>query len=308
MANSSADQTNSNDQHRMECMELWGGSSQADTIVTMTGLTAHLFSQPYGQGRQGGDVYYFSSCASGRISRVLLADVTGHGAEVAETAAALRNVMRRNVNVIQQERLMDAVNREFGQVTTAGGFATAVVATYFSPTRKMAVSLAGHPPPFIYCQATGRWMPFDASRKDEPRKAGGIQNVPLGVLDDAAYRSIQIEMGTDDLLLGYTDALIESVGADGQMLGVEGLLALLQHSPTERPSEVVPWLIGQLRSFHEANLKQDDATVLLLRPTGRSIPMKDNLLAPFRLLRGVSDTSDASPAARSPIASARGAL
>ena len=77
-------------EHRMECMELWGGSSQTDTTLTMSGLTAHVFSSTYGRGTRGGDVYYFSSCVSGRISRVLLADVTGHGSAVAATAATLR--------------------------------------------------------------------------------------------------------------------------------------------------------------------------------------------------------------------------
>lgn len=273
------------DHHRMECMELWGGSSEADTIITMSGLTGRLYSRPYGHGRRGGDVYYFSSCASGRISRVLLADVTGHGDEVAETAAALRDVMRRNVNVIRQDRLMAAINREFGQVTTAGGFATAVVATYFSSTRRMAVSLAGHPPPFVYRQSAGKWSLITE------HVGGVLQNVPLGVLDEAAYTAAELEMGPDDLLLAYTDAFIESVGKDGEFLGVHGLLELLRHSPVDRPSEIISWLVHELRQHCEANLTQDDATALLLRPTGQWISIRDNVLAPFRMLRGVMETN-----------------
>lgn len=273
----------------MECMELWGGSSEADTSIAMSGLTGRLYSRPYGRGRRGGDVYYFSSCASGRISRVLLADVTGHGDEVAETASALRDVMRRNVNVIRQDRLMDAVNREFGQVATAGGFATAVVATYFSPSRRMTVSLAGHPPPLVYRRSSGQWTLFGE------RVAGsGLQNVPLGVLDEAAYTSSELEMGPDDLLLAYTDAFTESAGPAGELLGVQGLLALVRQSPVEQPSELIPWLTQQLRQYRETNLTQDDATALLLHPTGRRIPMKDNVLAPFRMLRGVTETGVAS--------------
>lgn len=270
------------DSHRMQCMELWGGSAETDTLVTMSGLTGYLYSRPYGHGRHGGDVYYFSSCASGRISRVLLADVTGHGAAVAGTATTLRDVMRRNVNVIRQARLMDEINREFGQLSSDGGFATALAATYFSPTGTMTISLAGHPPPFFYCKSTGAWTLFGIDRKG----AGG-PNLPLGVLDETKYDSVSIEMGADDLLLAYTDAFVESVGVDGELLRVQGLLELVRQAPMERPSAIVPWLISRLRDFRETNLTLDDATLLLLQPTGRRIPMRDNLLAPFRILRGV---------------------
>lgn len=67
----------------MECMELWGGNSAVDKTITMTGLEANIYSRPYDPGQSGGDVYYFTACASGRISRFLLADVTGHGQRVA---------------------------------------------------------------------------------------------------------------------------------------------------------------------------------------------------------------------------------
>lgn len=92
----------------MECMELWGGSRETDTVLKMSGLNAKVYSRAFGSAGYGGDVYYFSSCASGRISRVLLADVTGHGKAVANTASALRDVMRHNINMIRQTRLMAA--------------------------------------------------------------------------------------------------------------------------------------------------------------------------------------------------------
>mgnify|MGYP003483393270 CR=1 FL=1 len=39
---------------------------------------------------RGGDVVYASSCATGRITRLMVADVAGHGHTVAATAADLR--------------------------------------------------------------------------------------------------------------------------------------------------------------------------------------------------------------------------
>ena len=79
----------------MQCMEVWGGSQIASSGVELAGLDVWIYSKPFDQAQRGGDVYYVSSCASGRISRLLLADVSGHGKSVASTAADLRAYLRR---------------------------------------------------------------------------------------------------------------------------------------------------------------------------------------------------------------------
>jgi len=74
----------------MQCMEVWGGSQLTSRGVEFGGLDAWVYSKPFGKAHAGGDIYYASSCATGRISRLLLADVAGHGQTVAATAADLR--------------------------------------------------------------------------------------------------------------------------------------------------------------------------------------------------------------------------
>ena len=66
----------------MQCMEVWGGNQVVNSSVVMAGLDAWVYSKPYGGSDGGGDVYYVSACATGRITRLLVADVAGHGAPV----------------------------------------------------------------------------------------------------------------------------------------------------------------------------------------------------------------------------------
>jgi hypothetical protein len=82
----------------MQCMEVWGGSQLTARGVEFGGLDAWVYSKPHGDAEHGGDVYYASSCGTGRITRLLLADVAGHGNAVAATAADLRNLMRGAVS------------------------------------------------------------------------------------------------------------------------------------------------------------------------------------------------------------------
>ncbi len=173
---------------RMQCMEVWGGNQKANRHLEMPGLEAWIFSEPHQRARGGGDVYYVSSCASGRITRLLLADVSGHGADASKSAIGLRELMRRNVNIIQQTKFVRAMNQQFAESEKDHRFATALVCSYFSPTGRLTLCNAGHPDP-LYLQRDGQWAAL--SQQTATRRAGDF---PLGVIDDADYSQIDLAL------------------------------------------------------------------------------------------------------------------
>ena len=252
---------------QMECMEVWGGTEPITRRVAMRGLDAWVYSRPCGDSTCGGDVYYASSCATGRISRLLVADVAGHGAAVGQLAAVLRGLMRRFVNFIDQSQFVRAMNTSFVEGTPDGVFATAVVCTFFAPTHRMTVCNAGHPQPLWYRAADRRWsllrQPTDAAVSAVP------SNMPLGIMDLVDYQQSDVEMGTDDLMLFYTDALSEAAGPDGTMLNEAGLLQVVQRLAGTEPAVLIDALLAAVGHLHPANLQSDDVTMILLRPTGR---------------------------------------
>src|SRR5687768_16715973 len=144
-------------QPTMQCMEVWGGNQAVDNGVIMPGLDAWVYSRPYRDESAGGDIHYVSSCATGRITRILVADVSGHGQAVAQVAASLRTLMRRFVNFVDQGRLVRGLNTEFASLAEMGSFATAVVATYWAPTDDLVISNAGHPRPLWYRARARAW-------------------------------------------------------------------------------------------------------------------------------------------------------
>ena len=89
------------DQQTLQCMEIWGGIEPVERTVTTPGLDLWVFSQPFGGDEQGGDVYYVTLCGGGLITRIVVADVSGHGSSVAEfsliaaVAACARTSIRR---------------------------------------------------------------------------------------------------------------------------------------------------------------------------------------------------------------------
>ena len=114
---------------QMQCMEVWGGNQGVDQHFHLPGLDVWLYSRPFDNASNGGDVYYLSSCASGRISRLLLADVSGHGPVVSQFALRLRDLMRRNINRVSQVQFVEGMNEEFINFQQEGLFATTLVGT-----------------------------------------------------------------------------------------------------------------------------------------------------------------------------------
>ncbi len=64
---------------RLECAETWAGNERTASLVELPGLVAWVHSVPAGPGEAGGDVHYVSVCPSCIVSRIALADVSGHG-------------------------------------------------------------------------------------------------------------------------------------------------------------------------------------------------------------------------------------
>ncbi len=91
-------------------------------------------------------------------------------------------------------------------------------------------------------------------------------------------------MTTKDLLLCFTDGLEECIDEQGAVLGQQGVLKVIREIGSVEPEQLVPELVRRVRALSPTNLTDDDVTVMLIRPNGASVPLRDNLLAPFRYL------------------------
>ena len=270
---------------RMQCMEIWGGNLEITKSFAATGLDVYVRSRPFLDSQSGGgDIYYLTSCASGRISRILLADVSGHGKNAADLAISLRDLMRQNVNKISQQVFVKQVNQEFGDMAQEQGFATAVIATFFEPTRSLSISIAGHPYPVYYSQKKKSWSLIDSALAD-----GKLENLPLGIHDESAYPNFKMPTEVGDMFLLYTDAFVESIDAQGKQIGVAGLLNMLNDAPTLDAANVIDYLENTISGMSDQNLKDDDATAIVGRFTNSKTSFTSNLVAPFRLFRPVRD-------------------
>jgi sigma-B regulation protein RsbU (phosphoserine phosphatase) len=301
----------SDQQQQMQCMEVWGGSQLTAQGVEFGGLDAWVYSKPYGKAHAGGDIYYASSCATGRITRLLLADVAGHGNAVAATAADLRTLMRRFVNRLDQTEFVRLLNQQFAVLPRTGAFATAIVTTFFEPSRLLTVCNAGHPRPLLYRAAQRQW---DFLGNNAPIQRAAPSNIPLGLFEGAEYEQFDIELQSGDCLVSYTDALIEARVGDGEMLGEDGVLGIVRGLPDVPLDQLTKKLLAEIEVRYPGGLAEDDVTVLAVRANGRELHFSfaDKLRALGRLMgtlvRSVNPGAERPPLPDANLANIGGAI
>ena len=71
---------------RLECTGIWGGIRNRDIEITAGKVMGSIYSAACCEAGKGGDIYYFGVCNGGVITRLAIADVTGHGEAVSEVS------------------------------------------------------------------------------------------------------------------------------------------------------------------------------------------------------------------------------
>ncbi|MCA9294714.1 MAG: serine/threonine-protein phosphatase [Phycisphaerales bacterium] len=281
--------------HQMTCMEVWGGNQAVDSAVSTPGLDVWVFSKPWAGDDEGGDIHYLSMCAAGNISRFALADVAGHGDQVAGLAGTLRTLMRKNINTVDQSRFTRSLNAAMTD-QAQGRFATAILATFFAPSRHLILTNAGHPRPLWFRQgetAAGEaWTLLDESapgalRGREDRLHDGPANLPLGIIEPTSYSQFAVQLAPGDLVLFYSDAMIEAPAPGGAQLGEAGLARMAGASDRASPQRAIPSLLQRVVETTGGQALADDVTMILLHANGappRPIPLAERISAVARLL------------------------
>jgi serine phosphatase RsbU (regulator of sigma subunit) len=229
-----------------------GNGARRRTFVT-PGLDIWIDSRPLGRRGGGGDVHYLSMCGGGHVTRLALADVAGHGESARSFAMALRMLMRKYINILDQTHLAMALNREITANPKCGPFATALLLTYFAPTSHLIFCNAGHGRPLHYSARGGSWEVLDLKiARDCPSLESSraryhrepLANLPLGVLEPIEYEQFAVELNEGDIVVLCTDGITESRDEAGHVLGERGLLALVDQLIADERARLGERLLG----------------------------------------------------------------
>ena len=184
--------------HALVCNEVWGGNRRVIRTVKLPSLLAWVASVPLNEGEGGGDLHYMSVCDHDLISRVALADVSGHGRGVNAVTQTLHKLMRRNVDTWDQSDFMRGLNDAFGQ-GDHHKYATAIVLSFHRLRGRLAFSNAGHLPPLWYHASQGVWGWLEEGTDAQAKKVSGL---PVGLIPGTDYRQTIVNLDSSEKIMG----------------------------------------------------------------------------------------------------------
>lgn len=241
-------------QIRLRCSEIWGGIRNADVDVCTNGLTASLYASASGAA-QGGDIYYFAVCSSDMLTRIVIADLRGHGADASELSEWVYRALRDSMNT----RDGNVVLKHLNSLLYQHGFTaltTAAVVGFYAADSHLYVSSAGHPPTLLRCRDGGPWRAVEITSSAYPA------NLPLGVFAETSYDQERILMQPGDRFALYTDGVLEHANREDEQFGLERLLRLLEEHRGQDLATVKHAILETLVK-HGGSAVEDDLTFLL---------------------------------------------
>ncbi|MBO0809713.1 MAG: SpoIIE family protein phosphatase, partial [Actinobacteria bacterium] len=227
------------------------------TAAVIPGLQIGASYRQAGTAKHIGGDWYDAMALPGNRAYVAAGDVVGHGLAAAEDMTQLRNAGRTLAIAGHQPA---GILEELARVTdwaTTGQFATAAAAIIETDVALVTYASAGHPPIMIRRAKTGS--------VEIPAPAGG----PALCLpsDHGSPRYTQGQTGFDvgDILLMYTDGLIERRGEDV----TEGIARVAQRLQAWQPGVPLASLCDELIASLATEPQVDDMCVVAvsrLRP------------------------------------------
>jgi sigma-B regulation protein RsbU (phosphoserine phosphatase) len=187
-----------------------------------------------------------------KILGIAIADVSGHGLpaalQVRDVHMGLRMGMARDFKIV---RTVERLNQIIHKSTLTSRF----VALFYGE-----LELNGT---FIYVNA-GHVAPFHLGADGSHRfldEGGPV----LGPLSDATYERGFVKMQRGDLLVLFTDGIVEALGAEtGEELGIDRLIEIARGLQGHKPAEVVDGIFLRLEEWTGGTLPQDDRTLLVV--------------------------------------------
>ena len=185
---------------------------------------------------------------------VVIADVAGKSVPaallMATLQASLRTIAGENAELAH---LVARLNR-YACAHSLNGlrFTTAVLSEYNPALRSLIYVNAGHNAPILR----------HANGAIETLEVGGL---PLGIQSNAKYETASLDLNPGDVLIFFTDGVVEAFNESGEEFGNERWLSAIRNLPDWDAQQSLQFLMKRVDEFVGATRQSDDITCLVFR-------------------------------------------
>lgn len=186
---------------------------------------------------------------------MVIADVSGHSIGPALFMVEARSVIRTQAkDTARPAAILGLLNHFlFEDLNKADYFISAFYLQYDIARQELNYANAGHPPP-LFLQANSQHCgQLDAD------------GMILGIRKSVGFEEKKILLDKGDLILLYTDGLIEAENRDGEFFGLDKVAELLVQCAGQPPQTIISALLDALKMFCQRDTFNDDITLLIFQ-------------------------------------------
>ena len=216
----------------------------------------------------GGDMFGYQAVDGENISFYQL-DVAGHGIPSALFSFSLNNILSETgssgsltkdalkeapfYRVRQPDEVLVSLNKRFQATPEAMLYFTIAYGLINSRTGVITLAQAGHPPPL--------WLKHNKNMVEPVNSQGGV---PIGMMPDMSYESVNIQLQPGDRLLVYSDGVTECENPEGEQFGEDRLISVLEQGFNDEIQALTDRIESSITRWNRGDSFEDDVTYLVL--------------------------------------------
>ena len=214
----------------------------------------------------GGDYYDFM-CLKTNISEkrkekarwaLVIGDVMGKGIPAGLLMTMLRGMLRAEVLTgLPPDRILHDLNQlAINDLDQSHRFVTLFYSDYDPRTRKLRFANAAHNPPLLWKSSDQKIIKLDA------------EGFVLGLQQDAEYQCSEIKLSENDLVLYYTDGVIDTSNSLGERFDEKRLIKIFTRlcKQSFTSQEILNKIFKKLDDFTGQNRHlEDDASMVIFQ-------------------------------------------
>ena len=198
-----------------------------------------------------GDLYDFYELDDDRLG-IVFSDISGKSITAAFTMAMVRTIIRAEVRrSISPREILQVANQFLCEERSISQITTALYCELNTRTKTLLLSNAGHPYPILV--------------RDGACQDLEVPGWILGSQENSTYDEILVHLQPGDMIVMYSDGIIEERNPGGEMYGLPRLNALLPTLVNDEPDSVIEAIKSDVTMFRGRRPQSDDMTILVLK-------------------------------------------
>jgi len=207
----------------------------------------------------GGDYYDFIEMEDEKLA-VTIGDVSGKGIEAAFYMTFTKGVLHAlSDDISSTSEMLTRINNLFLKNSKRGTFISIIFGIIDFKSSTFRFSRGGHNPLLFFNAAAGKVKEYRPS------------GMGLGMANEELFRDniyeLSVELKKGDILVMYTDGVVEATNSRGRFYGDARLHSILRRSSKLSAEKIIKALSNDLMKFGEGSEPHDDMTAIVIKKT-----------------------------------------